>query len=302
VKLDAAWSDASVQMNRLLDTRIDGFFKRMWMHLGTALGLLALILSAVFFVARQIALPLRRLAAVTDTVRRTGDHSVRAHWDSRDEIGRLVLGFNDMLAQLDREREVQQELAANARAAKAQQQLVEAIPFPLVVTAIPGHQVLHANGPAQAWLGTRSDDPWRVGLEPGVRARFFQQLADRDAVNEFEVRWNTGEETSCAVGTPPGVPGPGRGADRVRADQPPEADGTPARALGQGLRGLGRRHRDRRRATQGAEREPRVLPQHAVRTARIHRRAARLRRRRGAHARLPRRPVGGRREALDLAG
>jgi diguanylate cyclase (GGDEF)-like protein/PAS domain S-box-containing protein len=199
VKLDAAWGAASIEMNRLLDARIHGFFKRMWLHLGTALGLLAIILSAVFFVARQIALPLRRLSAVTDKVRLTGDHTLRAHWDSRDEIGRLVLGFNDMLAQLDRERAVQQELAASARAAEAQQQLVEAIPFPLVVTAIPGHQVLHANGPAQAWLGNRSDDPWRVGLEPGVRARFFQQLADRDAVNEFEVRWNSGGDTSWAV-------------------------------------------------------------------------------------------------------
>ena len=197
--LDTAWRAAGDELDRLLDVRIAGFFSRMWLHLGTALGLLALILSAVFFVARQIAVPLRRLSAVTDTVRRTGDHSVRAHWDSRDEIGRLVLGFNDMLAQLDRERAVQQELAANARAAQAQQQLVEAIPIPLMVTAIPGHQVLHANGPARAWLGERSEDPWRVGLEPSVRARFFQQLADRDAVDEFEVRWQAGAEPSWAV-------------------------------------------------------------------------------------------------------
>jgi diguanylate cyclase (GGDEF)-like protein/PAS domain S-box-containing protein len=198
-RLDDAWGAAGAEMERLLDARIDGFFSRMWLHLGTALGLLALILSAVFFVARQIALPLRRLSAVTDTVRRTGDHSVRAEWHSHDEIGRLVLGFNDMLAQLDSQRVTQQELAANARAAQAQQQLVEAIPIPLMVTAIPGHQVLHANRPAQAWLGQRTDDPWRVGLEPSVRARFFQQLADRDAVDEFEVHWKAGAVPSWAV-------------------------------------------------------------------------------------------------------
>ena len=194
-----AWEGTRAQMDRLLLTRIDGFFARMWLHLGTALGLLALILTAVFFVARQIARPLKRLADVADQVRLTGDHSLRASWHASDEIGRLVLGFNDMLAQLDRERLVQQELAASARAAEAQQQLVEAMPIPMMVTAVPGHQVLHANRPAQSWLGHCIDDPWRIGLEPSVRSRFFQQLADRDAVDEFEVRWHAGAEPSWAV-------------------------------------------------------------------------------------------------------
>ena len=68
-----------------------------------------------------------------------------------------------------------------------------------MVTAVPGHQVLHANRPAQEWLGDLVDDPWRVGLDPAVRVRFFQQLADRDAVNEFEVRWKAAAEPSWAV-------------------------------------------------------------------------------------------------------
>ncbi len=194
-----AWQTAGAQMEQLLRQRIAGFFTRMWLHLGTALALLSVILTAVFFVARQIAVPLQRLARVADEVKRTGDHSLRGHWDSSDEIGRLVLGFNDMLAQLDRERLAQQELAASARAAEAQQQLVEAMPIPMMVTAVPGHQVLHANKPAQAWLGRSSDDPWRNGLDAAVRARFFQQLADRDAVDEFEVRWKTGAEPTWAV-------------------------------------------------------------------------------------------------------
>ena len=198
-RIGQAWQQARGEMDSLLRTRIDGFFARMWLHLGTALGLLALILTAVFFVARQIAMPLKRLAGVTDQVRLTGDHGLRASWHASDEIGRLVLGFNDMLAQLDRERLVQQELAASARAAEAQQQLVEAMPIPMMVTAVPGHQVLHANRPAKAWLDNRIDDPWRVGLEPAVRSRFFQQLADRDAVDEFEVCWHAGAEPTWAV-------------------------------------------------------------------------------------------------------
>src|SRR5437867_1538706 len=197
--IDGAWRQSATQLDRLLQVRIAGFFTRMWLHLGTALALLALILGAVFFVARQIALPLRRLSDVVDTVRRTGDHSLRAQWPSGDEIGRLVLGFNDMLAQLDRERAAQQELAASARAAAAQQELVEAMPMPMMVTAVPGHEVLHANASAQRWLGGRRQDPWASGLDADLRVRFFQQLADRERVDEFEVRWHAGAKPSWAV-------------------------------------------------------------------------------------------------------
>ncbi|MDP9899146.1 EAL domain-containing protein [Variovorax ginsengisoli] len=197
--LDHAWTLGNAELGTMLQTRERGFFHRMWLHLGTALTLLLLILTAVFYVARQIAKPLRRLSDVVDTVRRTGDHSLRAEWNSGDEIGRLVLGFNDMLAQLDRERRIQQELAATARAAEAQRDLVAAIPIPMMVTAIPGHEVLNANPPAQAWLNGSTRDPWAHGLEPSVRARFFQQLADHKAVDEFEVRWRGGIEPSWAV-------------------------------------------------------------------------------------------------------
>jgi len=197
--LNGAWMAASQALDRLLHERVDILFSKMWRHLGTALLLLACILSLVYAVARQISSPLKRLARVADEVRKTGDHSLRAHWNSRDEIGQLVNAFNGMLAQLDRERVVQQEMAASARAAQAQRELVESIPIPMVVTSIPEHQVLHANAPAQPWLGGCSTDPWRHGLEPGVRARFFQRLADRGMVDEFEVRWLGGAESSWAV-------------------------------------------------------------------------------------------------------
>lgn len=197
--LAQSWQEATEQMERLLSARIHGFFSRMWLHLGTAVALLVLILSAVYFVASQIRVPLQRLARVADRVRESGDQTLRANWNSTDEIGRLVRGFNEMLAQLDEQRLAQQELAARARAAQAQQQLMAAMPIPMMVTAIPGHQVLHANAPAQAWLGECQQDPWRQGLEPQVRSRFFQQLADREAVDEFEVRWQLGPEPSWAV-------------------------------------------------------------------------------------------------------
>jgi len=197
--LRGSWAAANAEMDRLLAQRIDGLYQRMWLHLGTALTLLLAILGLVTFVARQIAHPLRHLSGVADTVRRTGDHRLRASWQSSDEIGRLVVAFNDMLAQLDREREAQKELAASARAAEVERALVEATPIPLVVTAIPGHEVLHLNPPADAWLAGRRGDPWKAGLESQVRARFFQELSDRGAVDEFEVRWTGGAEPAWAV-------------------------------------------------------------------------------------------------------
>lgn len=194
-----AWSAGIVDLERLLNQRVDSLFARMWLHLGTALVLLGCILSLVTLVARQIAKPLQQLARVADEVRKSGDHTLRAHWSSRDEIGRLFTAFNEMLSQLDRDRLLQQELAASARAAEAQRELVEAFPIPMVVTSIPEHEVLHSNAPAAHWLGERRTDPWAAGLEPGVRARFFQRLADQGSVDEFEVRWKGSTEPSWAV-------------------------------------------------------------------------------------------------------
>ncbi|MCO5355273.1 EAL domain-containing protein [Acidovorax kalamii] len=194
-----AWSVGIVDLERLLNQRVDSLFARMWLHLGTALVLLGCILSLVTLVARQIAKPLQQLARVADEVRKSGDHTLRAQWNSRDEIGRLFTAFNEMLSQLDRDRVLQQELAASARAAEAQRELVEAFPIPMVVTSIPEHEVLHSNAPAAHWLGGRKTDPWAVGLEPGVRARFFQRLADQGSVDEFEVRWKGSPEPSWAV-------------------------------------------------------------------------------------------------------
>ena len=196
---DNAWAQGLVALTGLLHARVDGLYTRMALHLGTALLLLAAILSVVYLVAAQIARPLSGLADVAEQVRLTADYTQRAHWHSTDEIGRLFTAFNSMLAQLDQDRLVQQELAANARAAQAQHEVVEAFPIPMVVTSVPDHRILHVNVPARPWVGECKLDPWRTGLEPGVRARFFQRLSDRDAVDEFEVRWLGGAEPTWAV-------------------------------------------------------------------------------------------------------
>ncbi|WP_263772304.1 EAL domain-containing protein [Propionivibrio soli] len=190
--LAEAWERTGTSLDELLALRIEGLFTRMWWHLGTAVMLLLLILSVVFYVARMIARPIKRLSEVAERVSASADYSLRATWSSGDEIGRLVHAFNEMLGQLDRFRRIEQELAANARAALAQRELLEAIPIPLMVTAIPRHEVLHANHPATAWLHGQKTDPWMRGLDASHRVRFFQQLADFDEVREFEAVWHGG--------------------------------------------------------------------------------------------------------------
>jgi diguanylate cyclase (GGDEF)-like protein/PAS domain S-box-containing protein len=197
--LGEAWRTGVVALNGLLQARIEGLFSRMWLHLGTAALLLGCILSLVYLVASQIARPLHALARVADRVRRTADYTHRAQWHSRDEIGQLFNAFNEMLAQLDQDRLKNEELTASARAAEAQRELIEAFPIPIVITSVPDHEVLHVNVPGQPWLGGSATDPWRAGLEPGVRSRFFQRLSDFGAVDEFEVRWLGGPVPAWAV-------------------------------------------------------------------------------------------------------
>lgn len=197
--LQLAWKDAEGELQRLIQLRVDGFFTRMWLHLGTAVLLLVMILGLVFFVARQIALPIRRLARVAQEVRETGDHSLRADWHSVDEIGRLVGAFNTMLQQLDFQRVEQQDLIARASSFDAQRQLVDAIPIPLMVTSVPHHQVLHANQAAHAWQQGLELDPWNRGMSAQARSRFFQRLSDLGAVDEFEVLWHSGDTPTWAL-------------------------------------------------------------------------------------------------------
>jgi diguanylate cyclase (GGDEF)-like protein/PAS domain S-box-containing protein len=197
--LDQAWSACIVELQGLLQHRVQSLFSRMWLHLGTALVLLGSILSLVYLVASQIARPLQSLAGVADRVRRTTDYTHRASWHSKDEIGQLFDAFNGMLAQLDQDRLTQQELIANARAADAQRELMEALPIPMLVTSVPDHAVLYANNPGLPWLNGITSDPWRTGLEAGQRGRFFQRLADFGSVDEFEVRWMGAATPSWAV-------------------------------------------------------------------------------------------------------
>lgn len=184
----AMWVQTNSQLDRLVKARIDGFFHRMWQHFALAGGLLTIILTLVLLVSRRIAVPIGQLAEVAERVRHTNDYNLRAKWNSRDEIGRLVDSFNTMLERLQQEGARRQELAAQTRAAEAQRDLVEAIPTPLTVTRQSDNALLHVNQPASALLGNdgEADNHANDYLPDDDRARLVELLKLHGAVNEFE--------------------------------------------------------------------------------------------------------------------
>jgi diguanylate cyclase (GGDEF)-like protein/PAS domain S-box-containing protein len=177
--LFAAWSNCSRELEQLLQSRVEAHFKRMWLHLGTAIVFLALILFLVFYIARKIVGPIRKLAQVAKEVQDTSNYNLRAERQGNDEIGLLVAGFNAMLERLNRERLIQQELVAAARAAEAQRQLFESIPLPLTITTFDGKTLLYANRPAL--------DLFAGGMSPrhGYNWSPFDFAVDSEQCDEF---------------------------------------------------------------------------------------------------------------------
>jgi diguanylate cyclase (GGDEF)-like protein/PAS domain S-box-containing protein len=188
------WKQCAEELEQLLESRIDSHFRRMWLHLGTALLLLGLILVSVFYIARRIVDPIRNLANVAGAVQLTNDYNLRAERVGDDEIGELVTGFNTMLERLNNERLIQQELVAAARASEAQRALFESIPLPLTVTSMEGDALCYANRPAielftpgsvadchQAWR------PFDCIAGDGQRQAFFSLLGKGGNVDEHEL-------------------------------------------------------------------------------------------------------------------
>jgi len=73
--------------------------RQMWNMIGIGSGLLVISLIALFYAARQIAQPIRKLTETAQMVAR-GNFDVTANINSKDETGVLANAFNQMTAQL----------------------------------------------------------------------------------------------------------------------------------------------------------------------------------------------------------
>ena len=94
------WTVAQAELDRLLQRRIDSMLGRMALGLFLIGAFAGISIVIAVLTHRHIVRPLERLEAVASTVRQTRDYSLRAEYGSQDEIGRVTVAFNDMLAEL----------------------------------------------------------------------------------------------------------------------------------------------------------------------------------------------------------
>ena len=95
-----AWSAAQSELERLLQQRIDGLRGKMLLVLALIGVFSGLSIAIALLTHRHIVAPLQRLETVASTVRKTKDYGLRVDCDGQDEIGRVTVAFNDMLAEL----------------------------------------------------------------------------------------------------------------------------------------------------------------------------------------------------------
>jgi two-component system sensor histidine kinase MprB len=79
-----------------------------------ALGGILVAVALGLAVARTALAPVRRLTETAEHVTETGDLSERIEVDSQDELGRLAMSFNTMLAALEESSRAQRQLVADA--------------------------------------------------------------------------------------------------------------------------------------------------------------------------------------------
>lgn len=187
------WRQASSELGNLLERRIDSFYWRMARDLGLA-GLIWLAaLALILIIARQITGPIHALAAVADRVRHNDLYDVGAKANTGGEIGKLVEGFNLMLARLKREADREQERVASERMAAAQHLLLETIPVVISVTG-DDDQIIYSNAAATkpAWLpepGSHAPVNILDRLHPQDREAFLTKFKAFGQVDGFEARY-----------------------------------------------------------------------------------------------------------------
>ena len=115
----AAWAVSLDEIDRLITERISGLVSRLNTSLLVTGILGALSILVAILIHRHMVRPLQRFAEVARTISQTKDYSLRVEADSHDEIGRLAVSLNEMLAEIagahEREMTEQSELARVTR-------------------------------------------------------------------------------------------------------------------------------------------------------------------------------------------
>ena len=139
------------------------------------MSLIAAVYGA-FFAAQRLVQPVQDLIAGTRAVAK-GNYDTRLPLPSRDELGFLVISFNDMTKRLGRAREETRRSQQAVEAERAGLAVILARLSTGVVSLTPDLTVRTANQAASAILG--------VDLEAAVGARFDESINDSVLFTDF---------------------------------------------------------------------------------------------------------------------
>jgi signal transduction histidine kinase len=236
-----AWGAAHAELDRLLQQRIGNLTRGMLLSLALIAAAAGISIFIAVLTHHYIVRPLERLEAVALHVREAKDYSLRAKYRSSDEIGRVTVAFNDMLAELATARN--REMAQRAELARATRlttmgemaaSIAHEVNQPLSAIVTNGNAGLRWLARAtpdldrvQAILGRIVRDGQRAGdVVASVRAMFKRDTQNRaalrlDAVMEEVLRLvrdeMQGARVSLEVSLGDDIP-PVR-ADRVQIEQ-----------------------------------------------------------------------------------
>jgi two-component system sensor histidine kinase MprB len=108
----------AVQIAKPLDETDHSLARIRWLLIVIAIGGTLIAAGLGLIVSRAALTPVRRLTETTETVTETGDLSERIEVEGSDELSRLAISFNTMLAALE-ESEPCAEPARRGRVARA---------------------------------------------------------------------------------------------------------------------------------------------------------------------------------------
>ena len=181
-----AWTVSMAELKRLLNSRLSNLLSKLRNSLVLNGLVAALSLAFALMLGRHIVQPLMKLERLADEVGQTKDYKLRTDYASRDEIGRLAVAFNAMLAELEAAREREATDAARGAAMQAELARVARTTTMGEMAASIAHEI---NQPLAAIVNNASASLRWLGQEPPnvKRARSVLERVVGDAARASEV-------------------------------------------------------------------------------------------------------------------
>jgi signal transduction histidine kinase len=180
------WTASLAELKGLLNSRLSSLLSKLRNSLLLNGLIAALSLAFALLLGRYIVQPLLKLERLADAVGKTKDYKLRTDYASRDEIGRLAVAFNAMLAELAAAREREAADAAQRAAMQTELARVARVTTMGEMAASIAHEI---NQPLAAIANNASASLRWLGQDPPnvKRARSVLERVVSDAGRAGEV-------------------------------------------------------------------------------------------------------------------